>query len=159
MATLYKVLPMARIEWRDVWLGAFVTAILFIIGKEALSLYLARAGVGSAYGAAGSLVVLLVWLFYTYQVLIFGAEFTQVHAKRAGRQIVASRGAHLHTREEGACKQRGTDQEPPAAATEPGPEEPPAALLSRRWRRAEDLACIGFGMAMGWLAALLLRRH
>lgn len=83
-AMMFKFLPLVRLEWRDVWVGAGVTAILFSAGKFLLALYLAKSGVGSPYGAAGSLVVLLVWMFYSSQILLLGAEFTQVYARTRG---------------------------------------------------------------------------
>jgi membrane protein len=79
-AAIFRFLPDLKIEWRDVWLGAFLTALMFVIGKFALGLYLGRSAVASTYGAAGSLVVLLLWVYYSAQILLFGAEFTQVYA-------------------------------------------------------------------------------
>jgi membrane protein len=84
-AAIYKVLPDADISWRNVWLGAAVTALLFTIGKFVLGLYLANAG--NAYGAVGSVVVFLLWVFYSAQILFMGAEFTQVYARRFGKGI------------------------------------------------------------------------
>ena len=89
-AMIFKVLPDARMAWSDVWVGAALTALLFTLGKSAIGLYLGKSDVGSAYGAAGSLVILLVWVYYSAQILLFGAEFTQVYAKAVGRQITAS---------------------------------------------------------------------
>jgi len=86
-ASIFKFLPDVRIQWRDVWIGATMTAIFFAIGKWALGLYLASGGAGSAYGAASSLITLLLWVYYSSQILLFGAEFTQVYASRAGREI------------------------------------------------------------------------
>lgn len=86
-ALIYKVLPDVKIAWRDIWLGAAFTALLFAIGRLALGLYLGSGSVGSAYGAAGSLVVLLVWIYYSAQILFFGAEFTQVYANRYGSRV------------------------------------------------------------------------
>ncbi|TVQ12070.1 MAG: YihY/virulence factor BrkB family protein [Leptolyngbya sp. DLM2.Bin27] len=86
-AAIYKVLPDVKIVWSDVWIGAAVTALLFTIGRTLIGLYLGNAAVGSAYGAAGSLVVLLVWVFYSAQILLFGAEFTQVYTRRHGSHI------------------------------------------------------------------------
>ncbi len=83
-ALLYQVVPDADIEWRDVWVGAIVTAVLFTAGKFLIGLYLGRATVGSAYGAAGSLVVLLAWLYYSALIFFLGAEFTRVLAERHG---------------------------------------------------------------------------
>ena len=82
-AFIYKFVPDARVRWEDVWQGALATALLFTIGKFALALYIARAGVGGAYGAAGSLVVLLVWVYYSAQIFFFGAEFTHIRARHA----------------------------------------------------------------------------
>ena len=79
-AMVYKVLPNVPLRWRDVWSGALITAVLFSVGKLLIGLYLGRSGVGSAYGAAGSIVVLLVWVYYTAQVVLLGAEFTKVYA-------------------------------------------------------------------------------
>jgi membrane protein len=87
-ALLYKFLPDAEIAWRDVWLGAFVTAILFSLGKFLIGLYLGNSAVASSFGAAGSLVLLLVWIYYSAQILFFGAEFTQVYANNYGSKIV-----------------------------------------------------------------------
>ena len=81
---IFRYLPDAEIEWGDVWLGSAVTSLLFVIGKFALGLWLGKGTVGSAYGAAGSLVVLLVWVYWSAQILFFGAEFTQVYARRHG---------------------------------------------------------------------------
>jgi membrane protein len=83
-AMIFKLLPDARIEWRDVWLGAAVTAVLFTIGKGLIGVYLGRAGVTSVYGAAGSLVLVLLWVYYSSQLLFLGAEFTEVYSRRFG---------------------------------------------------------------------------
>jgi membrane protein len=83
-AMIFKVLPDTRIEWRDVWAGAAVTAILFTIGKAGIGVYLGRAGVTSVYGAAGSLVLILLWIYYSAQLLFLGAEFTEVWSRRRG---------------------------------------------------------------------------
>ena len=87
-ALIYKVLPDAEIAWRDVWLGGFVTALLFSLGKFVIGIYLGNSAVGSSFGAAGSLVVLLLWIYYSAQILFFGAEFTQVYANNYGSKIV-----------------------------------------------------------------------
>ena len=78
---IYRFLPDVRLAWRDVWIGAFVTSLLFSIGKFLIGLYLGQSGVASSYGAAGSLVVLLVWVYYSAQVILLGAEFTRVYAE------------------------------------------------------------------------------
>jgi membrane protein len=84
-AMIFKLLPDVQIQWRDVWIGAVITAILFGIGKWLLGFYLGSGAAGSAYGAASSLITLLLWVYYSSQILLFGAEFTQVYAARAGR--------------------------------------------------------------------------
>jgi membrane protein len=86
-AIIFKYLPDAEIHWRDVWIGAAITAILFAIGKWALGLYLGSGSAASAYGAASSLITLLLWVYYSAQILLFGAEFTQVYACEAGRGV------------------------------------------------------------------------
>jgi membrane protein len=83
-ACIFRILPDLKIAWHDVWLGAVFTALLFVLGKWGLGLYLGKAAVGSAYGAAGSLVILLIWVYWSAQILFIGAEFTQVYARTFG---------------------------------------------------------------------------
>ncbi|OWY66265.1 ribonuclease BN [cyanobacterium TDX16] len=90
---IYKVLPDVKIAWSDVWSGAIVTSLLFSIGRFALGLYLGNSSFGSTYGAAGSVVIILVWVYYAAQILFFGAEFTQVYARRYGSRIVPTKNA------------------------------------------------------------------
>ena len=94
IAMIFKFLPDAKIEWRDTWLGAFITSLLFTIGKFLIGLYLGQASVGSTYGAAGSAVVLMIWIYYASLILFFGAKITQVMARSRGARIVPS--AHAH---------------------------------------------------------------
>jgi membrane protein len=94
-ALMFKVLPDARARWRDVWVGALVTAGLFTGGKFALGYYLSRSDPGEAFGAAGSLAVLLVWVYYSAMIVFFGAEFTQHWAVERGAGIVPKKGAIL----------------------------------------------------------------
>ena len=104
-ALLYKYVPDAEIGWRDVWLGGLITAVLFTLGKTAIGFYLGRASVGSAYGAAGSMVVLLVWVYYSALIMFFGAEFTHAWATRQGGvtpQPHAISGAAPQTKSEAA---------------------------------------------------------
>ena len=86
-AMIFKVLPDVRIAWREVWIGAAGTALLFTAGKFLLGLYLGKNATVSAYGAAGSLVLILLWVYYSAQILFFGAEFTQVYACRFGTRM------------------------------------------------------------------------
>jgi membrane protein len=83
-AMIFRYLPDIRIEWRDVWLGAAFTSFLFIVGKFALGLYIGKSAVGSSFGAAGSLVVVLVWIYWSTNIVFFGAEFTKVYALTRG---------------------------------------------------------------------------
>jgi membrane protein len=85
-ASIFKVVPDARIHWRDVWVGAILTAILFTAGKLATALYLGHSDIGSAFGAAGSILATLAWVFYSSQILFFGAEFTKIHAEQRRRE-------------------------------------------------------------------------
>lgn len=130
---IYKILPDVEIRWRDVWVGAAVTSLLFTIGKLGIGLYLGKSAVASAYGAAGSLIVLLAWVYYSAQIFFFGAEFTQVYANKFGSRIVPSEEAQAMPREEpsaekypsrakgkGAPEPHGTPAEAPVAA---GPGE------------------------------------
>jgi membrane protein len=85
---IFKVLPDVKITWSDVWIGAAITSILFSFGRFLLGQYLGNGSFGSTYGAAGSVVVVIAWVYYAAQILFFGAEFTQVYARRYGSQIV-----------------------------------------------------------------------
>ena len=99
-AIIFKFLPDAKIRWRDVWFGAVLTAIFFAVGKWALGLYLGSGSAASAYGAASSLITLLLWVYYSSQILLFGAEFTQVWASHGGREIEPDKHAvRVETRE------------------------------------------------------------
>jgi membrane protein len=98
-AMIFKILPDAKIAWGDVWIGAAITALLFAVGKLLLGFYIGRSSVGSAYGAAGSLIVILVWIYYSTQILFLGAEFTQVYANRYGSRIKPDKDAIAVTEE------------------------------------------------------------
>ncbi len=86
-AMIFKYLPDVQVAWRDVWVGALVTSLLFSLGKFLISYYIGTSSAASTYGAAGSLVVLLLWIYYSAQILLFGAEFTQVYGRRFGSGI------------------------------------------------------------------------
>ena len=98
-AAIFKFLPDANVQWRDVWVGAIGTAFLFTIGKYFLGLYLGRESTASAYGAAGSIIVVLMWFYYGSVILFFGAEFTQVYAKQTGSKIAPNKHAIAVTEE------------------------------------------------------------
>ena len=88
-AAIYKVLPDRSLEWRDVVVGAVVTGILFTIGKALISWYIGSSAVASSFGAAGGLIVLLLWVYYSAQIFLLGAEFTKIYAKRHGSKQIA----------------------------------------------------------------------
>jgi membrane protein len=90
-AVIFRVLPDARIPWRDVWAGAFATSILFLVGKFAISLYIGKSDIGSSFGTAGSMIVLLVWIYYSSIILYFGAEFTRAYVIEFGDEITPNK--------------------------------------------------------------------
>ena len=87
-ALIFRYLPETRTPWKEAWIGGAVTALLFTLGNELIGLYLGKAGIGSAYGAAGSLIVIIVWVYYSAQVFFLGAEFTHVLAESQRRPEV-----------------------------------------------------------------------
>ena len=123
---IYKLMPRARIAWRDVWVGAAVTAVLFELGKVCIGLYLGKSGVASGFGAAGSLAVLLIWVYYSAQIFLLGAEFTRLYSGKHSIDAIA--------------------QEP--AGTERKEHREPKARRSRgAARRARDTSRIGIRSA------------
>jgi len=109
-ALMFKFLPDAKIAWSDVWIGAAITALLFTVGKSLIGLYLGQSTKGAAYGAAGALVILLIWIYYSAQIFLLGAEFTQVYAGRYGKQVVPDKNAVAVT--EGDRVQEGLIRDP-----------------------------------------------
>ena len=110
-ALIYKVIPRVRVAWRDVWIGAAVTAALFAVGKFLIGLYLGRSSVASAFGAAGSVVVMMVWVYYSAQVFLLGAEFTWVYA-------------HTYGSRRGERRPRPEDSAPVEPRSPSGPSRP-----------------------------------
>jgi membrane protein len=113
-AMMFRLLPDVKIAWRDVWLGAIVTALLFTVGKFAIGLYLGHSAMASSYGVAGSFVVLLVWVYYSAQILFFGAELTQVYANQFGSRIVPAENARPVTDDSRAQQGRPRHRPSPA---------------------------------------------
>ncbi len=107
-ALIFKYLPDARIQWKTVWIGGIITALLFILGKFLLGLYFGRAEPASTYGAAGSIVLVLLWVSYSCLILFFGAEFTVVYSKKYGKGIIPSPHA-IHVKEEKVVIKKGSD--------------------------------------------------
>jgi membrane protein len=168
-AMIYRILPDVEIRWSDVWIGAAVTALLFTIGKFALGLYLGKGSVGSAYGAAGSLLVVLLWVYYSAQILFFGAEFTQVYANTYGSRVVPSSNAVPLTEEaqaeqgmprretvEAAQARAETDTRPARAETaaRPAPRGEAAQGQPASARSANQRVYRYYGVAVGaaWLS-------
>lgn len=165
-AMIYKVLPDANVQWRDVWVGALGTSLLFTIGKFLLALYLGRESTSSAYGAAGSVVILLLWVYYSSLILFFGAEFTQVYAKATGSRIVPSSHAMAVTEEgraqEGiphhdalveAALSQGAEATTPPAALENRPSDPVDRRNGTTSKNSVSLvaSALGAGFVGGWI--------
>jgi membrane protein len=127
-ALIFKFLPDIEIEWRDVWIGAFVTALLFSVGKALIGIYLGNSAVASTFGAAGSLVLLLLWIYYSAQILFFGAEFTQVYANQYGSKPA------LETKEISRDTAAGQSRAPSAQPLLPAPA---TIAISNRERQVE----------------------
>ena len=135
-AMIYKVMPRVRIQWRDVWIGAAVTALLFAAGKLLIGLYLGRSSVASGFGAAGSLVVVMVWVYYSAQIFLLGAEFTRVYAHTHGsRQFEA--------------------QDAPPMLHRPPPEAAPARRRPLARLSEKPFLSLGVAAAAGVLAGVL----
>ncbi|HSJ57597.1 MAG TPA: YhjD/YihY/BrkB family envelope integrity protein, partial [Anaerolineae bacterium] len=130
-ALIFKYLPDVEIEWSDVWVGAAVTAALFLIGEFLIGLYLGQSAAASAYGAAGALVLLLLWVYYSAQILFFGAEFTHTYALKFGSRIVPAEGAVPLT-EEARVEQGIPHRDAAGAVTAAKDERPPTALDTGR---------------------------
>jgi membrane protein len=125
-AAMYKFLPDAKIQWKDVWIGAFVTALLFVLAKYALGLYFGNTDPGSAYGAAGSIILIMLWVTYAGMILLFGAEFTKVYANQYGQKVQPSHGA-VSTRghnDNGAIVNKKTNNEARAGGSEDSSRTP-----------------------------------
>lgn len=157
-AIVLKVLPNAHVAWRDVWLGAAVTAFFFIVGEYVLSIFLRFFLVTSIYGAAGSLIAILYWVYYSTQILLLGAEFTYVYANTYGSNVCPAERAIVLTRTERSLPP------PPQPEPQPIPEPPPLPpsepeIEPSPARRVEREAALGLiGLAIGLLVAFFVGR-
>jgi membrane protein len=145
-------MPDIEITWHDVWVGAVMTALLFNVGKFLLGWYLARSTMASAYGAAGSVVIILLWVFYSSQILFFGAEFTQVYARRCGSHctsVGSSASTNQDFRTAAALPSRG--EEPILQAN----SAPPTAFRPRK----QDLGFAVLFVAACFGAAKFFKRQ
>jgi membrane protein len=144
-ALMYRILPSVRVGWQDVLHGAVVTGMLFTVGKFAIGMYLGKAGVQSGFGAAGSIVVLLVWVFYSSQVFLLGAEFTWLYAHNHGTHAGEGASPFPATR--------------PGATVAPQPDAQPVATPRRAPGGMGDFATAGFvWLAFGALRSLVTPR-
>jgi membrane protein len=160
-AMIYKLMPRVQVRWHDVWLGAVVTAALFSVGKFLIGLYIGKSGVASGFGAAGSLVVIFIWVYYSAQIFLMGAEFTWVYARTFGS---------MRSLSESAKEARDSDL-PSRSEEVPVPPPPPVALAPRpivprpRPRKKTEPAWrnLGIGLAVGvalrFIVPRLLRRR
>ena len=147
-ALIYRFIPRVHVAWHDVWLGAAVTSLLFAVGKFLIGLYLGKASVASSFGAAGSLVILMIWVYYSAQIFLFGAEFTWVYAHRLGSRRGESRPAN-------ATAMGASQTVPPRHRSYPLPA--PRALAQgqerrsrmSRLRRQHPYAGIGMAFVLG----------
>jgi membrane protein len=150
-AMIYKIMPRVRVRWHDVWIGAAVTALLFTIGRFLIGLYIGKSGVASGFGAAGSLIVVFIWVYYSAQIFLIGAEFTWVYATTFGSM-----------RELAAKPSDKTAGELPNAVAAPAPAGPPTVPLQAAHTRAPATSeaalavRIGAAVAAGIGAGLVL---
>ncbi len=163
-AMIYKIMPRVKVRWHDVWLGAAVTALLFTIGRFLISIYIGKSGIASGFGAAGSLVIVLVWVYYSAQIFLMGAEFTWVYARTFGSMQALARPAGAATAGAPAVPLRGDAQ----AATRDPKQASPAPLSSAKNTSAGadkplSLKDLGGGiallLALRYIAPRLLRRR
>ena len=152
-AFIFKVLPDAQIEWRNVWTGAAVTALLFELGKFGLGIYLGRASTASSFGAAGSVVLLLLWVYYASAILLFGAEFTRVYARATGHEIKPVPGAEPVTAEARAQQGLVSADAPPAS------QKPIVIAVAATPAGANPLGLLLAVTGTAFLAGLLARRR
>ncbi len=160
-AMIFKLMPTARIAWRDVWIGAFVTALLFELGKFGIGLYLGKSGVDESFAAAGSLVLLVAWVYYAAQIFLLGAEFTKVyanaHGSTSGTKAVEATKVAATQAEAGTDRVDGNDLQPALAEAAPD-----YSVIGRTARTQEEIdrrvdrASATLLRQMLWLGALTL---
>jgi len=148
-AMIYKLMPRVKVQWHDVWLGALVTSLLFTVGKFLIGLYIGKSGVASGFGAAGSLVIVFIWVYYSAQIFLVGAEFTWVYAKTLG-SLRGSEGI-----EEVVDKAAGADKAPTRSDS---PNEDGDGARAATPARPAALADVGAGIAMFFAVRFLLPR-
>jgi membrane protein len=153
-AAIYRFLPSERLPWSDLWVGSLGTSIAFVIGKFLMGFYLGRANVGSAYGAAGSLLVLLVWIYYAAQIFFFGAEFTQSYARRHGSLLSRSVAdqSSLAPMPEAAVSETAPGRFSPQAPLQIAAADPLSAPLRHPAKPSARSKAFTFALAVGWFS-------
>ena len=152
-ALIYKLMPRAKIEWHDVWVGAAVTAALFTVGKFLISLYIGRSAVASSFGAAGSLAVVMIWVYYSAQIFLLGAEFTWVYAHEHGSRKGEKRpGAAL-------VEEKAPDAQPQPASVPVRLAPAPMPVMKEELpvHKRKPLVAFGIATAVGAAVGLVLR--
>jgi membrane protein len=162
-AMIYKLMPRVHVRWHDVWLGALVTSALFTIGKFLIGLYIGKSGIASGFGAAGSLIVILLWVYYSAQIFLVGAEFTWVYAKTLGSLRGVDGVAEVAKKAAAADEAPTRSANPPrsdARTTATAPTTPrPTVPVARPRSVAGDVgAGIAFVLALRFIVPRLLRR-
>jgi membrane protein len=167
-AMIYKMMPRVKVQWHDVWLGAIVTSLLFTIGKFLIGLYIGKSGVASGFGAAGSLIVVFIWVYYSAQIFLLGAEFTWVYAKTLGSlrseegiAEVAQAAAKVEARPEDVPSRSAEPKAPLRAAGKAAvPADPrvETATSGATATLADVGAGVAFFVALRFLVPRLLRR-
>jgi len=153
-ALIYRYIPRVHVAWHDVWLGAAVTSLLFAVGKFLIGLYLGKATVASTFGAAGSLVVLMVWMYYSAQIFLFGAEFTWVYAHRLGSRRGQERPRPGMAAAKPAEVQEPRHQSYPLPARHAAAPRPERRTRVSRLRRQHPYAGIGTAFIVGAAAGI-----
>ncbi|MAT96934.1 MAG: ribonuclease BN [Anaerolineaceae bacterium] len=158
-ALLFKVLPDAHLTWQDVLLGAAVTTLLFMLGRYLITLYLTYGSSTSAYGAAGSLVAILLFVYYSAQIFLFGAEFTQVYANKHGSRLRPTQNAVWRGREATGISQAEEEAQVYRIVTIPPEDEAGANPPPARWRKPAATGLLGLaaGLLLGFLSSLRRR--
>jgi membrane protein len=154
-AMIYKLMPRASIEWHDVWVGALVTAVLFTIGKFLIGLYIGRSAVASSFGAAGSLAVVMVWVYYSAQIFLLGAEFTWVYSHAHGSRKGQVRPGGVRKMVDDKIEDKLTAPAPPVRLA-PKPLPPMPAREELPVHKRKPLVVFGIAAAVGALAGGIL---
>ena len=158
-ALIYKLMPRAKIEWHDVWVGAAVTAVLFTVGKFLISLYIGRSAVASSFGAAGSLAVMMVWVYYSTQIFLLGAEFTWVYSHKHGSRKGQARPGAIEKKPSSTVVQPAPQPAVAAAPVRlaPAPLPPLPARHQLPVHKRNPVVTFGIAAAIGAVAGVLLR--